>query len=173
MSIKYTKTDGTIDESFVGAVIARGEHNHYHDSYFYAVVWDDEAGRTREVETHSTAYGGPWPSVTIDATPEVLAKVDQYRREQWVYSSVLNADRARHTPIVGDRVRSTTTRGKNKGVQGIVGHVAADTYSRDESAQRLRVQLDDGEQRWLSGSRVEIIDPRPIDYNAILRIALH
>lgn len=168
MSISYPTTDGARHEDYVGAVLSTGEHNHYHDSYFYALVWDGT--KVAEVEYASTAYSGGG-SATVDATPDVLAAAAQWRLEGWVYYAVMEAHRERLLPTVGRTVRSTTTRGKNKGVVGVVGWVGPNSYSRDPEATRLRVQTADGEQRWLDGDRVEVVEPGPIDLAAILRHA--
>lgn len=49
---------GQKSESYVGCTLDTYEHNGYHDSYFYAVCWDDENGKIVEIEYDTTASGG-------------------------------------------------------------------------------------------------------------------
>jgi len=72
------------EAQYVGAVIALREANGYHDSDFFALVWDADKGEAFEVEYGSTrgAYTG---GASVDATPEVLA----------AYNNKVAADRRR------------------------------------------------------------------------------
>lgn len=61
----------------VGKVLQNREQNMYHDSYFYAVYWDEETGTPKSTEYASTAYGGGG-SCTVDATDEIKEKYQAY-----------------------------------------------------------------------------------------------
>ena len=63
-------TDYHGNASYVGKVVSTYEDNGYHDSYFYAVVWDDDAKAPRKIETHSTAFSCGKAGASVDATPE-------------------------------------------------------------------------------------------------------
>lgn len=52
-------------------VVYRYEENYPNDSYFYAVVFDTETKKSREVLEWSTAFGGVNPDLPEDATPEI------------------------------------------------------------------------------------------------------
>ena len=63
----------------IGLVVRAGEHNYRDDSDFFAIVWDEENEKPREVEYASTR-GWTYPnSATVDATPEVIWKYYKYR----------------------------------------------------------------------------------------------
>lgn len=64
-----------------GRVVDTYEQNGYHDSYFQAVVYLEDEDRAIEIEYASTAYGGGGAAY-IDASPELRAKYDDYKRRQ-------------------------------------------------------------------------------------------
>lgn len=66
---------------FEGLVLSLGEHNGYDDSDFYAMVWSDANGRPVEV-TYASTRGWTYPNnAQVDATPEVLAKYEAWKRQ--------------------------------------------------------------------------------------------
>jgi len=67
-----------------GLVLADRERNFYHDSDFYAVVWDEEKGDTFQVEYATTRFSTYDNRCSVDATDEVRAKYQalQAKREQ-------------------------------------------------------------------------------------------
>lgn len=166
MAIQYP----TGETHYKGAVLDRYEQNLAHDSYFHAVVWDGQKVTT--VETHSTAYGGPWPTVDIDATQDVIDAALAWYRPLWLKRAIRDAERIRAEVQVGRTVRSTTTRGKNVGVTGTVQRVVPNTYSRRDDALRVQVKLDaTGELRWLDGDRLEVTGLEPIDLTDLQQAA--
>ena len=67
-TIFYMKTE------WQGCVLNTGEYNGYHDSDFYAVVWDAEKQDARRV-VYASTRGWSYPnSAVVDATPEVIAE---------------------------------------------------------------------------------------------------
>lgn len=116
---------GTIEETFVGAVLDEYEDNGYHDSYGYAIVWDAEKGTVHTESTWSTAYYSN-VSATVDATPESIKAAKDYAAkilfENMVHDHKIVA--------VGKTVKSLTTRGKAKGVTGEVVAIERDQYAR-------------------------------------------
>ena len=74
MGITYRDSSGNEERTeFVGAVLGTREQNLHHDSYFHAVVWDEERQEVRSVEYGATAYYSN-TGVTVDATREVIGK---------------------------------------------------------------------------------------------------
>jgi hypothetical protein len=67
-----TKCD--YDRDFTGCVLGIGERNGYHDSDFYATVWDEEQGSVRTIEDGTTRFYAPSKYHRVDATEEVRAK---------------------------------------------------------------------------------------------------
>jgi hypothetical protein len=161
MSITYPGHDAT----HVGVVLDTHEENRAHDSYFHATFWDGE--KITSVETHSTAYGGPWPTVTIDATQDVINAALAWYRAKWLESAIRNTERIHAEVTFGKRVRSTTTRGKNVGVEGLVRRCIANTFSSNDDAMRVQIELDNGETRWMDAHRTEVVDPAPVDVDAL------
>lgn len=62
------------DRDFTGCVLGVSENNGYHDSDFYATVWDEEQGCVRTIEDGTTRAYAPSKYSRADATPEVRAK---------------------------------------------------------------------------------------------------
>lgn len=58
--------------SFEGAVLRLRERNGYDDSDFYALVWDEEQQRTREIQYATTRGWTYHNGASIDATHEVI-----------------------------------------------------------------------------------------------------
>ena len=80
---------------YEGAVLEDRERNGYHDSDFYAVVWDEEKQTVRSFEYATTRFGGGgW--CKVDATPETWAKVGEWCRAklvEWAEGSASTAAR--------------------------------------------------------------------------------
>lgn len=65
----------------MNALIARYEDNGYHDSYFYAAVWNSETQTMHDIMESTTAAGG---GRTVDATPLRECPQDvQEKFKQW------------------------------------------------------------------------------------------
>jgi hypothetical protein len=62
------------DRNFAGCVLGVSEYNGYHDSDFYATVWDEEQGCVRTIEDGTTRLYAPSKYSRADATPEVREK---------------------------------------------------------------------------------------------------
>lgn len=167
MSITYPGQD----PKFVGAVLDTREENLAHDSYFHAIVWDGE--KVTSVETHSTAYGGPWPTVTVDATQDTIDAALAWFRPRWLAARITEAERMAREIQVGRKVRSTTTRGKNVGFEGIVRRCVVNKWSSDPSAMRVQVEAENGETRWLDDRRLEVVDPAEIDPTELTEASRH
>lgn len=157
MAITYPNSE----PSYVGAVLDRYEQNLARDSYLHAVVWDGEKVTT--VETHSTAYGGPWPAVEVDATQDTINAALAWYRPLWLRARITEAERMAREVQVGRKVASTTTRGKNVGFVGVVRRIVVNQWSSDPAAMRVQVEAEDGDTRWLDDKRLEVVDPAEVD----------
>jgi hypothetical protein len=62
------------ERDFKGCVLGIREYNGYHDSDFYATVWDEERQCVREIEDGTTRAYAPSKYSRADATDEVRAK---------------------------------------------------------------------------------------------------
>ena len=62
------------DRNFYGYVLSTSENNGYHDSDFFATVWDDEQGCVRTIEDGTTRFAAPSKYNGSDASVEVREK---------------------------------------------------------------------------------------------------
>ncbi|QDN94948.1 hypothetical protein FNV58_01050 (plasmid) [Streptomyces sp. RLB1-9] len=62
------------ERTYEGAVLRLRERNGYDDSDFYALVWDEEQQRVREIQYATTRGWTYHNGASIDATHEVIAK---------------------------------------------------------------------------------------------------
>lgn len=138
--------------SHPGRVFATYRHAWIDDDDYYALAWDDD---THEIVSHliGTTRFAPnrhtGATVDADTNEYVMSAVTAYFTSK--YAELIR--RSAETDITeGDRVASTTTRGKNKGFAGEVTHIVRSKFGYD--AWRVRVSTDDGEARWLSLDKV-------------------
>lgn len=104
---------------YVGAVLDDREENGYHDSDFYAVVWDAEEARLKRVGYNSTRHAGGG-SCKVDATPEVYEKAKEWLFE-WAKGVIRQKYEEDSTACVKDRkVRVVKGRKVPKGTEGIL-----------------------------------------------------
>jgi hypothetical protein len=68
------------DRDFTGCVLGTSERNGYHDSDFYATVWDEEQGCVRTIDDGTTRAYAPSKYHRADATEEVAYSVLMGRR---------------------------------------------------------------------------------------------
>jgi len=103
---------------YEGCVFDLRERNGYHDSDFYAVVWDEGEQCIKNYEYDTTRYaGGGWANV--DATEEVRRKADEWL-VNWAYRNNKLADerqakaveRGKLVRVVAGRKVPTGTEGK-------------------------------------------------------------
>jgi hypothetical protein len=164
MSVRHTDPESKITtETYVGCVLDEYEDNGYHDSYGYAIVWDDEKGAVTTVQTWSTAYYTT-TGATVDATPETIKKAKAYA------AKILFEAKIHDHKIVGPgkTVKSLTTRGKAKGVTAVVDHFEKDQYRRSYGDYQPKVAVikvtapfDNphyGRKLYVDPARLEVID---------------
>lgn len=139
--------------SWAGRVLSRHERNGYDDSDFYALVWDDSTESVKSVDYASTRGWTYHNHAVIDAPAEIVALAAAYQR-MVREAHDMEADRVEASvPAVGKEVKSLTTRGKNKGVRGIVRRVVEGTYG-------LQVAIEvagENKYRYLSFDRVAVV----------------
>jgi len=136
-----------------GYVLGSFERNGYDDSDFMAAVWEPTAGEIIAVEYASTRGWSYHNTCVADATEDVKhsARAWLVRKAEHIYLA-----RARRDVSVGLRVRSLTTRGKNKGREGIAQSIAPSSYGYDK--WRVKIVGDDGSSAWMDLNRVEVVD---------------
>lgn len=184
MAIRYGKDyrDGkchAFEEHYVGAVLSEYEHNGYHDSDFYAIVWDAETETVKHVEWGTTRFP-MFNSCAVDATDEVREKAGRYMAESDAKSLVRRSVRESHDVTVKGRKVSVIGTGKNKvnprkwkgevipaGSVGTVFWVGEDRYRTPRYAHkyghpvayRLGVELEDGRKVFGPDDAFEVDQP--------------
>lgn len=144
-----------------GFVLATRERNGYHDSDFYAIVWDDDANEPREIWYATTSGWTYHNGATVDATPEIRARYNAWRAQRDAEERARAEEEERKRPVKGKTVRSLTTRGKNVGITGKVVWYGEDRYRSTRWATYYRVGVRvEGEPklRYIDADRVEVID---------------
>jgi len=74
METATATTVSDYDRNFNGCVLSIRESNGYHDSDFFATVWDDEQNCVREIFDGTTRCYAPSKYYRANATDEVVAK---------------------------------------------------------------------------------------------------
>jgi hypothetical protein len=147
-------------------VLQTYERNGYDDSDFCALVWDDTAARPRTVEYGTTRFWTYHNTASVDATDEISTKALAWYRDHYAATLIVRAYWETTQPTVGKVVKSTTTRGKNVGVQGTVKWVGDNSYRR--GVQRVGIKVDGEDNlRYLDADRCEVINPPEIDETAL------
>jgi len=152
--------------SYEGAVLATRERNGYHDSDFYAIVWDEAEGRLTSV-LYDTTRGASGGSATVDATEEVIEKARAWVLEVDIRNEIAREARRVEEPgpgdiKKGDRLRlkeAVTFKDKKSGEtieaeagesgaviwKGAFGTFYRNGYNKpDRGNTRVGLKLDDG-----------------------------
>jgi hypothetical protein len=132
------------ERDFRGCVLGISERNGYHDSDFYATVWDEEQGCVRTIEDGTTRCYAPSKYSRADATDEVRAKArNWYATDAKVREAATDRlHRAFAAIRVGDEVQIVAGRKVAKGTKGEVVWVGPDGFRR--GAYRIGMRLIDG-----------------------------
>jgi hypothetical protein len=115
-------------ETHVGLCLEDRERNGYDDSDWYMTVWNEEKQATEEI-CFATTRGWSYPCYgsSPDATPEVCAAANEYRRRLAINGAILHDQREARTPKAGRRVQVVRGRKVPLGEYWI-HHVMADQY---------------------------------------------
>jgi len=182
MAIIYRDSNGNEERrEFVGAVLGKREQNLYHDSYFHAIVWDEERSEVRSVEYGATAYYSN-TGVTVDATREVIEKAVAQRAAQYL----ADWEREHNDTVRKGYTARVTVRGEGT-VEGVVAWEArygtpTPRYGirvegrkglvfRDKGAKSLKVDV----PAWTAEDRAEMTERAETlarhDFSEALRLA--
>jgi hypothetical protein len=141
------------DRDFTGCVLGVTENNGYHDSDFFAIVWDEEQGCVRTIEDGTTRAYAPSKYSRADATPEVMAKARAWWSKEigpkQAYS-VLMGHRA--SIDVGCEVEVIKGRNLPKGTTGQVVWKGKDAFN--PRAYRIGIRLINGTRVFTAMSNV-------------------
>jgi hypothetical protein len=142
-------------EEYAGRVLGTWEANGYHDSDFYALVWDGEGLTSIE---YATTRGWTYHNgATADATDEVKDLAREYLADRdiaaWREATATDAA----TPEKGKRVVVARGRKVPIGTEGTIIWLGPDRYS-DGKLYRVGVKDDAGEVHWTAERNVDVID---------------
>lgn len=163
----HMERNGETEVTFVGRVLAKRERNWHDDSDFYAVVWDDEAGRTREVE-YATTRGWTYNNgAKVDADDETLEKYRAYLVERETARLVGDA-MARLTEVkrgatvrLTRAVRTRKNGAFDKGDEGTVFWHGVDKFARN--GYRAGVEFADGRRHFFAEHDLEGVATDTVD----------
>lgn len=129
--------DMFVETTYVGCVVATGEHNGYDDSDFYAIVWDAAKGDFIEV-TYATTRGWTYGnSATVDAPAELI---EAYRAKCAAEAKAAAVARAKRNVRKGVEVVVVKGRKIAKGTKGVVTWFGADKYRRNAYRAGVRFE---------------------------------
>jgi ribosomal protein L24 len=154
-----TKCD--YERDFTGCVLSTREYNGYHDSDFYATVWDEEMGCVREIEDGTTRCYAPSKYSRADASEEVRAKArNWYASNAGIRASArIRLERAFNAIRVGDEVEVVAGRKIVKGTKGEVVWVGRDSFN--PRAYRVGMRLIDGSRVFTAMGNLEKLNVMP------------
>ena len=131
-------------ETYVGRVLETYEENGYHDSDFYAIVWDDETNSLIHKQFATTRFYSNGYGAKIDATPEIVEKATAERKNRFLKSAIEDDEEKAKTITKGKMVEINRGR-KNRGVIGEVfwvGNPEKFSYYAKEH-RSVGIKLDD------------------------------
>ena len=131
------------DRNFNGCVLSVREYNGYHDSDFYATVWDEEQGRVREIEDGTTRFPAPSKYHRPDASFEVKEKARAWWAREVGHKMAYGVLMGQRAFIdLGCEVEVFKGRKVSKGTKGEVVWKGEDGFK--PKAYRIGIRLTDG-----------------------------
>lgn len=147
--IRQGSRDGSPE--YEGATLGTWEHNGYHDSDFYALVWTGEGLAGIEFGTTRGAGHG---SAIPDATDEVYAAAREWLAARdiraWAQATAIDAA----TPEKGKQVEVIKGRKVPKGTTGEVIWIGEGQWG-----WRVGIKDAEGEVHWTAETNVKVIEP--------------
>ena len=142
-----------METTYIGAVLEIGEENHYDDSDFYAIVWNDEKGCTERI-TYATTRGWSYPNgASVDATPEVVEKWRAWSLKRQEARRVADEALEAATPSHGKKVR--VVKGKKSGTEGEVFWVGPCKFNRHKT--NVGIRMLNGDKVFIDSANVNVI----------------
>lgn len=140
-------------ETHHGLCIQEREHNGYDDSDFYMLVWNPETNLPESICFASTrGWSYPCYASHVDATPEIQAKYDAYRKELAVkYEQERQAAIAR-TPAKGKTLKVVHGRKIPHGTVGLCFWAG-----KTQFGTRVGLKTESGETLWTAIDNVEVV----------------
>jgi len=140
--------------TYVGLVVSMFEENGYHDSDFFAMVWDAETKSLKRV-LYDTTRGAMYGGACVDATPEVLAEVEAMRERNRADYNARRAEIQSRRAEKGVLASVRGLKGKHSGLNGAWGKVFWTGGDKFGSKYSIRVGIEiNGTKHFVSGLNV-------------------
>lgn len=147
-----------METTWIGRVLETREWNTYHDSDFYAVVWDDDlndgAGGTRRVEYATTRFWTYPNNAWVDATEEILEKYEKLLAKQ---RRAFHREKLARQRDAVEKDRTVEVVKGRKYEHGLTGKVFWVGQCRYGNGLRAGVKLDEsGDKIWIAASILKV-----------------
>lgn len=139
--------------SHIGATIKLEEKNGYHDSDFYAIVWDEATQSVKKIMYDTTRMGGTG-SAKVDVTSDNLKKANIYIARQSYYTNLKKG--YLKDLKVGNFALVVSGRKVKKGLQVKILDIKENQYDRFN--QRILVELPSKEKIWTYANNLKVVD---------------
>ena len=161
METTITPAKYDYERDFRGCVLSVREYNGYHDSDFYATVWDEERQCVREIEDGTTRLYAPSKYSRADASDEVRAKArNWYATDPKIRASITKCLELAFAAIrINDEVKVVAGRKIAKGTTGEVFWIGRDGFRKNE--YRIGLRLIDGSRVYTALSNLEKLHYTP------------
>ena len=152
----YTNINGSDEKLYVGKTLNWYERNGYHDSDWYAEVWDDETNSVKHV-LYMTTRCGCSGRAELDATVDVLRKVYRYMKKIAAAKFERQNEEQAKKIRKGDTVMIVRGRKVPKGSEVSVfwSGTRFNPYSR-MNEERIGVEVD-GDRVFINAENAEVI----------------
>ena len=142
-----------------GLVLEKRERNGYNDSDFYAIVWDEENNKPKEIEYASTREWSYPNGAVVDATDEIREKYNSYITKQREIAQKAREEAEARIPQRGRNVVVVKGRKVPKGTRGNVFWRGVDKYKSTQYGTYYRIGIKDesGNTHWISEDNVEVV----------------
>lgn len=157
---------------FAGCVLGIREHNGYHDSDFFATVWDPVFEVVRSISDGTTRAYAPSLIQRADASEEVRAKANAWTLQAARPGARAHLEKRALTPRVGRKVRVVKGRKVKVGTEGWIVREADTQFgksvliAREGTAGRqfgIPAELESGKNwQWTSIENVAVVDAKPV-----------
>lgn len=157
---------------FAGCVLGIREHNGYHDSDFFATVWDPVFEVVRVISDGTTRAYAPSCIHHADASEEVKAKANAWKLQAARPGARAHLEKRALTPRAGRKVRVVKGRKVKVGTEGWIVREADTQFgksvliAREGTAGRqfgIPAELESGKNwQWTPIENVAVVDPKPV-----------
>lgn len=149
MSVTTRGVHSELKNAYAGCVYAVREENGYHDSDFYADVWNEETGKPETILYDTTRCGGSGVA-DVDITIENLRKLYSYWRKSTVEHLNRRNEEIAKTPQKGKSVIVVRGRKVPKGTNGEVFWIG-EQYNQFSGCQEVKAGIvtPDGKKHFL------------------------